>query len=223
MKYDKVIILCADKKGDNGKFPDFQDGMYLGGQIRMNAAADLYKSNPSAEYFVVGGYDPKAETSCKVSDMECFLKEKNPAANIKTVKSLPCTFHNFVAVFNTWKQEGNDLQAEKIGLLTNLYHLPRALRFAVEVRIKTSRIEVPPLIPICAESVVVLPDQNMYNRETEYLLRLDSERRGLKDLERGTYDDNCLNKKRNQFIDVAKKFSEILLTLDEVREIQGAN
>ena len=71
----------------------------------MEAVAEIFKSNKNTEFIIVGGYDPNTENdvSQKVTDMECFLKERCENINIKSIKSLPCTFHNFVAIFNTWE------------------------------------------------------------------------------------------------------------------------
>lgn len=220
MKYDIVIVLCPSKKDNQGKFSEFQDGLYLGGETRMNAVLEIHKRSPNAEFIVVGGYDEGKETSKKVQDMEDFLKE-NLVENVRGIKSLPCTFHNFIAVFNTLNAE--EIKSKKIGLLTNYYHLPRAFRFLVKAKEDLGLKIIPSFYPISAESVVKdFPEQNMYNRENEFLLRVESERKGLRDLEDEIYSDSCLNETRKeQFIAVAKKFSNILLTPNEKEKINS--
>jgi len=218
MKYDYIIVLCSEKKDKNGKFPEFLDGKYLGGQTRMNAAVEMYKENKEAEFIIVGGYDENGEGSKKVEDMYEFLT--NECQNIKIFKcpSLPCTFHNLVAIFNTWRKHNIKLENKKIGLLTNFYHLPRALRFWSELNRKEEfkNIFIPCPIPISAESVVQNISSEMYNeRSGEYLSTLMSEAEGFKDIEKDSYTDNCLLKKREFFIEIAKKYPNILLTSEE--------
>ena len=226
MKYDFIIVLCPEKKIGN-VFPEFSNGMYLGGQTRMDAAIELFKNNKETNFVVVGGYDPTDnnnkvnEKSKKVDDMESFLREKCPDIKLVGVKSLPCTMHNLVAVFNTWiNKDKINLENKNIGILTNFYHLPRTLRFALKAKMKISPNNISDFIPICAESLANLQDNNMYTRNTEYLLRLESERKGLRDLESDSYKDDCLDKKITQFIGIASKYSDILLTLDERKEFE---
>lgn len=218
MKYDYIIVLCSEKKDKNGKFPEFLDGKYLGGQTRMDAAIEVYKENKEAEFIIVGGYDKNGEGSQKIEDMYEFLTNK--CQNIKIFKrpSLPCTFHNLVAIFNMWREYDIKLENKKIGLLTNFYHLPRALRFWGELRkneeFKNIIVSCP--IPISAESVIQNIPSEMYNEKSnEYLSALMGEVEGLKDIEKDSYTDNCLVKNREFFIEIAKKYPNILLTSKE--------
>ena len=216
MKYDIIIVLCPWTK-INGQFPEFLNGKYLGGQTRMDAAFQIYKKNKQAEFIIVGGYNENSEESDKIRDMRSFLKEKCPAMMIRERPSLPCTRHNLVAIFNTWKKTPQDLQNKKIGLLTNFYHLPRALRFWSELvtikDFKEMRIPVP--FPVCAESILRNMPADIYIRFIEYFLALEGERCGLKDIEKGEYQDSCLTKKLSKFKSLIKKHKEILLTEKE--------
>ena len=47
MKYDIIIVLCPERKFD-GKFPEFKNGKYLGGQTRMDAAAIVCEEHKKA-------------------------------------------------------------------------------------------------------------------------------------------------------------------------------
>jgi len=215
MKYDIVIILCPEKKDPNGDFPQYKDGEYLGGQTRMDAAKELYyKNNKVTNFVVVGGYDEDgSECSRKTHDMKCFLTNHCRGIKIEEIKSLPCTKHNLVAIFNTL---GNKLKGKKIGLLTNFYHLPRALRFWRElINEEFGRIPMP--FPISAESITA--SLSMYINHNEYLLRLEKERLGLRDLEDNynQYQCNCLFKNFGKFKGIIKnnKNSKILLTKKE--------
>lgn len=226
MKYDIIIVLCPEKKDPDGKFPDFKDGMYLGGQVRMDAAKKIYENNENAEFIVVGGYNSKSkrsewekvDASQKVDDMKSFLKKDCLGIKIIPIKSLPCTKHNLVAIFNTWKNSEEKLKRlkdKKIGLLTNFYHLPRALRFWGELTNTEEFMGIPMPISISAESIIELPVNNMHIRFIEYLLRLEDERRGLKDIENESYAGSCLGKKFDDFKDIIEKYKDILLTESE--------
>jgi hypothetical protein len=223
MKYDIIIVLCPWKKVDC-KFPEFLNGKYVGGQTRMDATCEIYKKNKQAEFIIVGGYNENSEESDKVRDMKNFLKEKCPEIIIKECPSLPCTRHNLVAIFNTWRRDPQDLQGKKIGLLTNFYHLPRTLRFWSElVTIKDFRgKKIPTPFPICAESIVKDMSSGVYTRFIEYFLVLESERLGLKDIEKEKYRDSCLMKNFNEFKKLIcnKKTQKILLTKEEIKKIK---
>ncbi|MDD5639196.1 MAG: ElyC/SanA/YdcF family protein [Candidatus Pacebacteria bacterium] len=213
MEYDIVIVLCPEKKDPDDKFPEFKNNKYLGGQTRMDAACEIFKKNKGAEFVLVGGYDQNSKKSKKVEDMREFLKEKCENIIILERPSLPCTRHNLVAVFNYWIKERKEIKGKKIGILTNFYHLPRALRFWGELVNEKEFSEIPVPIPIIAESIVEKSDA--YTRFIEYILRTDSEINGLKDNEKGTYKDNCLDKNMEHFKSVINDEKEILLTSAE--------
>src|SRR3990167_1221192 len=199
MKYDIVIVLCAARRQEDKKFPEFQDGKYLGGQTRMEAAAELFKRNEATKFVIVGGYNPKSEYSQKVQDMEKFLKEKCTGILLDPIPSLPCTYHNFIAVFNTWLKEGKGFKNKKIGLLTNFYHFPRALRFVAELRNEAEFAKIPSILPISAESIVQVSQPTMVTEFGAYLLRFEDERQGLRDLEMSNYDDKCTKRNYSKF------------------------
>jgi len=209
--YRFIIVLCAEAKEPDGKFPDFKNNVYLGGQIRMEAALALSRKYPNTTFVLVGGYDQKTkkQTSKKVADMYNFLKRENRSIKTKKIPSLPCTKHNLVAVFNTLKQE---LENQEIGILTNFYHLPRSLQLWTKL-VKEEFTNIPAPWPFCAEAIVDNPIY--YMRFAEYLVRLEQERSGLRDEEKGTYEDSCLTKKIKDFEDVIKQKMDILLTKGE--------
>jgi len=220
MKYDIVIVLCPEKKNSDGKFPEFESNKYLGGQTRMDAVCEIFKNNNKAEFVLVGGYSKDALISEKVEDMKEFLEKNCNGIMITECPSLPCTKHNLIAVFNTWKKNGTTIKGKKVGLLTNFYHLPRALRFWGELTNEEEFSEIHAPIPIIAESII--KQDGLYIRFIEYILRLDSEINGLKDNEMGTYKDNCLSKRENldSFKDIIKQKKEILLTSNERKELE---
>ena len=149
--------------------------------------------------------------------MTQFLGEKVPSTTLELVKSLPCTHHNLVAVFNSWKIAKKDFSDKTVGLVTNFYHLPRALKLAALLK-RLEFKESPDLVPINAESIFEIPESNnTRQRLPEYLRRLESERQGIRELENDSYKDNCLNKKEKFEIleEIINKKKEILLTRQE--------
>jgi hypothetical protein len=225
MKYEIVIVLCPEKTDKDGRFPEFKDGKYLGGQTRMNATCEIFKKNKKAEFIIVGGYDPNDnDRSQKMIDMENFLEEQCKKIKVVKCPSLPCTRHNLIAIFNTWKKKSKDIKGKRIGLLTNFYHLPRTLRFWGELvnkeEFKKIPDPIPTPIPIAAESVSQISGE-IYIRFTEYILRIDKERDGLRDIENGIYIDSCLLEENfNQFKRVLKNKQDILLTNEERKKFK---
>jgi hypothetical protein len=231
MKYDFIIVLCPSVRCLDGKFSQFENGKYLGGQTRMEAAVKLAQENKNTTFILVGGYNEddgiKAskyyKKSQKTADVEKYLKEKKVKEKkvknkkiikrIEIVNSLPCTKHNLVAVFHEFKEELSD-KNKKIGLLTNAYHLPRALRFwkklvddekdefgtIIKPGKKPSKDEPGELKPIVAESIVGVEKDSRYAGEHEYISRLEDELSGLIDIEKDEYRDGCiLAKKKLRF------------------------
>lgn len=224
MKYNIVIVLCPSKReGKAKKFPEFKDGMYLGGQTRMDAAVKIYKDNKNAQIILVGGYNENSAESDKVTHMKQFLEERcGKNINISLRPSLPCTRHNFIAIFNMWKKNKatfKKLKNTKIGLLTNFYHLPRALRFWSELVNQKEFAGIPTPLPINAESITG-DSSEAYIRFIEYLFRIRSEKEGLKDIEDGQYRDDCLRKKYKDFKMIIDKQSDILLNSEDRKELK---
>lgn len=108
--------------------------------------------------------------------------------DLVTIGSRPSTLGNALAVAEYFRREPPTTSGA-IGLLTNFYHLPRAMRFFGSA--------CPyPLVPICAESVVLTAAQGGPASRTSELeaqivattsANLLQEIRGLGSLEQGTY------------------------------------
>lgn len=231
MKYDIIIVLCPDKKGDNGKFPEFKNGKYLGGQTRMDAAVEISKESNKTKFILVGGYNEDDGVisstyymaSQKTTDMQDFMKEKGARNEIKIVNSLPCTRHNLIAIFNERMEELSNTDFN-IGLLTNFYHLPRALNLWTKLAKEEKEFEkkiIENPTPIVAESIV--EENKRYSKHHEYILRLENELKGLIDLDTYKYKkenqkyerqymDKCLRKEFSRIIEKEKKR---LLTKEE--------
>lgn len=185
MKYDYVIILCASPLNDEGKFDELSsDGSYLGGPIRMKAAVDFYKSKRVNKFIVVGGgmEEKKEEKKWrKVNDMRKYLiKNKVPKKNIIRICSKSDTHGNMRAIYKTFKEK---LKGKTVGVLTNFYHLPRAMRFAHDPQVKWNV----KFIPICAESVIESVPTTYLRFVPEFLCRIFSDIQGLKNWEKGNY------------------------------------
>jgi len=199
MKYDIVIVLCPDKKNLYGKFPEFKNGKYLGGQTRMNAAVVLSQENKKTIFILVGGHNEDDgitdsdyyKKSQKTADMRQYFLEKGiENKRLKIVNSLPCTKHNLVAVFKKYSKRLDKKKKLKIGLLTNFYHLPRALNFWRNLVCDEFQSIVKNPTAIIAESII--GGDRPYYKEYEYFLRLESELKGLIDLNTDRYKDKCL-------------------------------
>ena len=220
MKYDKIIILSAERQDNNKRFPNFKNGMYSGGQVRMDAAALIAKSNPSSEIIVVGGYNELGtgdlDSSEKVDEISEFLRARVPNIRLQLIYSLPCTHHNFVAVFNRWKKE--NLFPNNVAVLTNSYHLPRAMEFAKRCNDELLKDNMINFHPLSAEDTIgESMEQIIGKRTSEYRSRIDKERDGLKKIISGQYKDYCLTRDFEKLkLTINKRYKE-LLTQNEAK------
>ena len=219
MDYDFIIILCAAAANVEGKFPNFLNGMYLGGEVRIKAAAKLLDIYPETNFIVAGGFNEKnigiAGTSKKVDDIVDFLKDENRKASVQEIYSLPCTHHNFVAVFNYWKS--NKIYPHNIGILTNEYHLPRALKFAdlnAQSILPDRNLS---FTPIAAESfyTAMVHELSLADERAAYLKRQEHEKAGLEKINAGDYTDYCLTRDFGLLKDLIYENPDYLLTGNE--------
>jgi hypothetical protein len=217
MSIEKVIVLAASPFEADGKFAEFKGGMYLGGQTRIEAATQLSRDDPSVELILVGGYNKPSEgaitTSQKVTDMSRFILGQLPDALIHPVLSLPCTRHNFVAVLNDLA--AHNLDVDEIGVLTNGYHMARALVFAEQASEATKRYSKTHFVPMVAESILGSDLSGLIANSEQYRARLVSEERGLRQALSGTYTDSCLTINVDQLSGVISAHSVELLTFSE--------
>jgi hypothetical protein len=214
----KIIVLSSEPLQPDGKFPDFKNGMYLGGNVRMRAAAKIAKDSPETEITLVGGYNklpnPNPDTSDKVNDMASFVRASVPNANLRLVYSLPCSYHDFIAVFNTWKAE--NIQVQEVGILTNAYHLKRAEAFAHRAAKLMGIDQTIRFVPMAAEEILQEPiDAIVGDRQDEYNARLKGEAKGIIDLHSGQYHDNCLNENLEVLLPAIKVHADSIMTSEE--------
>lgn len=223
MDYDYIIVLSGAAKNLDGKFVNSEGGMYIGTESRIIAAAKLIEKYPSAEFIVVGGYNEKnvgiADTSKKVDDVVDSLKEKYSNAKIQEIYSLPCTHHNFVATFNYWKI--NKIAPRRVGIVTNAYHMPRALEFA-----KRCAADIIPDIdisfhPIPAEEIAEVQIEDNLMKRSDYRTRVTYEETGLAQIINGTYRDSCLTSVYPLIKDVVTEDPEHLLTKSEIQSLKS--
>jgi hypothetical protein len=205
-----MLIVPSPILDDTGTaFPDVDPttGLYVGGHLRMSAAADFSLHCQPAKVVVVGGLNPKH--ACRMTQaMAQFILEKNSGANVQRINSLPCTRHNVIAILNQLRGE---LAGKRIGVLSNSYHLPRFLAFWTKLRPHDGNIPDP--LTIAAESCRLTRgpvDQAAYEA------RIAAEQRGLADLRLGKYLDRCLAQLAT--FDELAKHPEFYLSPDEQKQ-----
>lgn len=177
-RYDVLILLCpSDPKIIDGNYTYFDldkdkeedKEIYLGGKVRMEAAAKLAKN--TATIIVVGG------SKSKVDGMRNYLKQELKNKKLPVIiriESDPDTLGNLRAI----KNQKINFEGKSVAILTNQYHLPRTLKFAQSIFPENS------FIPIPAELVIFGTDL-VY--KDAFLLREQRETKGLKDWEDGIY------------------------------------
>jgi len=185
--FDYVIILCPNAGYQQGSFEEYgEDGLYIGGQARMQAAVDLYH-NPqvTVRAFIVvgGGIDTDAATLwAKTDNMRQFLMQNGIPGDIVTcVASTPDTRGNFRAVWITCRKL---LQGKTVGVLSNSYHLPRALLIATDAQFDWRGAE---LFPLEAEAYMTSTASIPPDHNPAVVGRLALERQGFVDWQNGTY------------------------------------
>ncbi len=216
--YRKVIVPASALVGHDGHFPEVQNGKYLGGKLRMGAALKVAKENPETSIVLVGGYSISDEGIAKipdqVEDMARFMKSHMQDVQLELIRTLPCTHHNFIGLLNTWSNRGES--PEKVGILTNEYHMRRTMFFAEQASSTTkSSIEFEPLT---VEKVLGV-DMNIYIRQHGFLEvykeRVALERQGMRQLQDGTYVDPCFGRNFDALLPIIREQGIILLTDDE--------
>ena len=223
---DYLIVLCPEiNPNDKGVFSNYKNGLYLGGEIRMKSAVKAYKKNKELKFILVADYNGvnggKYNKSQRTDDMINYLIKLGVPSNlIEVVNSLPCTRHNLVAVFNNFK---DIFKNKKVGILTNLYHMPRTLLFWIELKKNKKYKNIPDLpIEIIAEDIILSKVGQKENKK--YIKRLELEMKGIIDLSLGKYRDACIKIKadnniliRNEYKRITKEKKEVLLTPNELK------
>jgi len=185
--YDYVVVLCASGLNQQGAFDEIdQHGLYLGGQVRMRAAIELY-NNPlirTGKFILIGGgvEEQGKEKWRKVVGMRSFLENNAvPRSNIVCIASGSDTPGNFRAL---WKVYGSEIEQSRVGILTNFYHLARSMRIAQDAQFAWDAH----FIPICAESIIMAGIPFSLSHIPELTTRIAQEIKGLSDWEKGEYE-----------------------------------
>jgi hypothetical protein len=184
---DVLIVPSPILSDDETDFPEIDPatGLYIGGRVRLEAAAEFSLRHQPRWILVVGGIHPQHSTRLTAA-MRQFILKKNARANVRPVNSLPCTRHNVIALFN---QLGRELEHKRLAVLTNEYHLPRFRAFWSQLRDEYKLAVIDPL-PIAAETIWKSRGGETVNDALE--ARHETEERGLVDLRAGKYVDRCL-------------------------------
>ncbi len=184
-KYDYLITLAGEiiKEGNNFLMPDNFDGLAQGGKMRLDAAIKMFEDKMAGNIIVVGG-KVRGSDDKKVDVMAEYLFRKGiPKEKIIKLYSETNTRGNAIAIKYYLKKE--KLFTKKIGLLTNFFHLPRAIKFFVMENLCPE--------PIVAESILLEhPDYGLqkihqFYINTKMLERLNQELEGISALEKGEY------------------------------------
>jgi hypothetical protein len=115
-------------------------------------------------------------------------KYKIPSGSLNPIESASNTEGNAMRV-KQYLSEKNESYINKIGLLTNFYHLPRAIKMFIDI----AHLR---LIPICAESIIYEDDfdnichfyhHEGFSRIINDSKKCDSEIKGISAQEYGSY------------------------------------
>lgn len=181
MEYDRVFVHAGQmaKVGEEYEFlPEDRHG-FLHGEIRVEAIKILRKQGKVKKIIVVGG--PTEDGMNKVK-----LIAERIGGKVIQLESTPSTRNNLEVVKEYLGDLGDD--EGKNGLLTNFYHLPRAMRLSAEKGLN--------LIPVCAEAILLTDDPHYWEGKIEKWYSQDSmlarflwEIQGLSCLEKEKYDN----------------------------------
>src|SRR5690606_34504993 len=115
----------------------------------------------------------------------------------------------------------NRISPKRVGILTNAYHMLRALEFA-----KRCAADIIPDIdisfhPIPAEEIAEAQLEDNLTKRSDYIARLAYEEAGLAQILSGTYQDSCLTSVYPLIKDVVTEDSEHLLTKSEIQSLKS--
>lgn len=168
---DFIVVLGTliyKKKGQ--LFLDYEDPYsFYSTTTRMNAIDKLQEENPTMLFLLTGGDHNGINRSELLKE---FLTEviEVDGANLIPIGRVPNTFGNSSDVINYLTK--NKIKAKKFGLLTNQFHMERALTmFKARRYFIDNKIEI---VPIIAEDIIF--------RDI-----VTQEKQGTDDFKRGAY------------------------------------
>ena len=196
---DIIAVLCAgNPKIEDGvcKWDDYDEGGYLGGHVRMNAAVMLCQNATKGTIILlVGGSDEKVRAMKFYIMKHCDIEKCQ--VEIIMLKSLPNTVGNLCAIrryvtepefyegsLRVSQKKTGRCPPETIGLLSNFYHQHRIMLFASDIL--DARYIKLKVIPLVAETFVP-PDYTDPEIHPKFIKRMASELEGLQKWEMGQY------------------------------------
>ena len=208
-KYVAIIILSPGiTQMDDGSIVFKRNGIVFNyefegdREFRLKAAQKLYQDGACSNFIIVGGnvdtrvngrlqeynYNNQSIPKSEVIKSRLVDKYMIPEGCLTCLKSTPSTEGNAIEVLRHLSEK-NIQFLDKIGLLTNFYHLTRAIRIFIDI----SNLR---LVPVAAEGVIY--DEEFENIKSFYksegfsrvindLRDCKSEIKGMSDREKGSY------------------------------------
>ena len=190
-RVDTVVVPCPAIDDNRRSFPEIVDGIYLGGEARLEGLMRWYNRYPRAVYVLVGAKKRPGQRLAEAELAREVFCRRHRRAQIVVVHTHPCTLHNWLGIF---AQQPQLVRGKHVALSTNLYHGPRALALW-ENALSMWQIVVGKLPGVFTPSAF-LPSEEMlpgYPQPARrpYLRRRRLERQGLEALHAGKYYDGC--------------------------------
>lgn len=197
--YSLVFVLATDiKKTKRGSFEFLYKNKkgVLDVGFRLAAAHWLYKTKATPKIILVGGCEEKVKKWRTEVMREHLVKRYGVPENV--LEELHCypgnTCGNAIEIIKYIC--GNQIWKKKkpIGILTNLYHLPRIMKLLIKMLGDYKRIPIKKknkivLEPIAAESIIVKKIKDFYSTK-EIGERILNESKGIQAIENGNYPCN---------------------------------
>lgn len=193
--YDLVVLLCASALNESGRLFDELTvingrSTYLGGQVRMEAAADFA---PNVDAYIVVGGDHKDGKHKKINDMKSFLEKRFDELQLARRPKIIRLYSNTDTAGNLWALKRALRKAEKldwlgnkrVAIMTSFYHLLRAMRFAADI---FRDIDVR-FVPISSEAAMYRHEATYAHHSDPTLARIMLELNGLRNWEQKKYTD----------------------------------
>ncbi len=194
----QVVHVLSPGLSSRGDIVDFVGNNYVGGFTRMLAAVQIAQTHPDFEICMVGGGDATPETfsplSAKTQQMANFVCRRGiDVEQVTELTSLPCTFHNMVAILLSGLEDRIHGISPPLRILTNGYHIQRGELLARAAWSDvTYSFGSPKITWLHAEEIMGISEDDLGTAAPEaYRARLDLEAQGMTDLGAGTYTDSC--------------------------------
>ncbi len=201
--YDAVIVLGAfmqrDKKTGEWRLPTIIEedpGKVVGGHSRAIAVQQLYTEHASPLFIITGGVQKDEEGNPSASRAQTLAnvitdKYKVPTESLAVVTTVGNTLGNIDDTVKFLQEHKDLLKEKKIAVLSNEWHLERALlMFGENEYFRNSGVE---LLPIAVEDILQRRSKH-YEKWADQLNNSDAmktrkkmEEKGIKDFKSGKY------------------------------------